>query len=73
MIDKNVRFLNPAGHTLDVDLARDEPSHIHIPRPSRRLRQDDVTTSVEVTPGELPKLTLVVGRGKWHARASGSS
>jgi hypothetical protein len=39
MTEKNSRFINPVGYGRDLDLARDEPSHIHIARPSRLLRR----------------------------------
>ena len=56
MIEKTVRFISPARHTLDVDMASDEPSHIHVARPSRRLRRDDEGTSVEQTSDELREI-----------------
>jgi hypothetical protein len=47
MIEKNVRFISSAGRGIDVDVARDEPSHIHVARPSRLLRQDTSGSGVE--------------------------
>ena len=49
MIEKRVWFMRSAGHGMDVDVASDEPSHIHIARPSRRLRRDNAGSSVEPT------------------------
>jgi hypothetical protein len=40
MIEKMVWFSTGAGRDLAVDVARDEPSHIHIVRPSRVRRPD---------------------------------
>jgi hypothetical protein len=37
-IEKMVWFIVGAGRGLGVGIARDEPSHIHIPRPSRVRR-----------------------------------
>ena len=31
-------FITPARRGMAVGIARDEPSHIHIPRPSRSVR-----------------------------------
>jgi hypothetical protein len=47
MIDKNVRFLSPVQRDSDLRLASDEPSHIHIARPSRMLRQATSSASIE--------------------------
>ena len=47
MSDKKVWFMSSAGHGIDVDVARDEPSHIHIARPSRLPRRDNADSSVE--------------------------
>jgi len=47
MIEKKVRFMSSAGHGIDVDVARNEPSHIHIARPSRLLRRDNSGSSVD--------------------------
>ena len=49
MIEKKVWFMSSAGRGIDADAARDEPSHIHIPRPSRLLRQDNPGSSVAPT------------------------
>jgi len=49
MIEKNVWFMSSAGRGIDVDVASDEPSHIHIARPSRLLRRDNSASSVEPT------------------------
>jgi hypothetical protein len=35
MIEKMVWFTTAAGRGLGVDIARDEPSHVHVPRRSR--------------------------------------
>jgi hypothetical protein len=45
MIEKMVRFITDLGRGLSVDIAKDEPSHIHVPRPSRVVRPDDAGTS----------------------------
>ena len=49
MIEKTVWFMSSAGRGIDVDVARDEPSHIHVARPSRLLRRDNAASSVEPT------------------------
>ena len=49
MTDKKVWFMSSAGRGIDVDVASDEPSHIHIARPSRLLRRDNSGSSVEPT------------------------
>ena len=49
MTDKKVWFMSSAGRGIDVDVASDEPSHIHIARPSRLLRRDNPGSSVEST------------------------
>ena len=42
--------MRSAGHAIDVDdVASDEPSHIHIARPSRLRRRDAAASSVELT------------------------
>ncbi len=48
MIQQNIRFIGPLGDGRDPDAARDEPSHIHIARPSLR-RRDNPGSSVEAT------------------------
>jgi hypothetical protein len=47
MIDNTIRFISPLRRGLDVtaDLASDEPSHIHIARPSRVPRRDTSPSS----------------------------
>jgi hypothetical protein len=55
MIDKNVRFINPLGRGMNVDVASNEPSHIHVARPSRLRRGDHPDSSVEPT-GEVRDL-----------------
>jgi hypothetical protein len=47
MIDKNLRFLSPVQRDADLRLAADEPSHIHIARPSRTRRQAASSASIE--------------------------
>jgi hypothetical protein len=47
MIDKNVWLISSAGHRIDLDVSSDEPSHIHIARPSRAQRRDNSDCSVE--------------------------
>ena len=50
MIEKNVWFISAIGRGMDdVNVAIDEPSHIHIERPSRLLRRDSSGSSVEPT------------------------
>jgi hypothetical protein len=49
MTEKKVWFMSSAGRGIDVDVASDEPSHIHIARPSRLLRRDNPGSSVEPT------------------------
>jgi hypothetical protein len=49
MIEKSVWFMSSAGRDINVDVARDEPSHIHIARPSRLLCRDNSGSSVEPT------------------------
>jgi hypothetical protein len=49
MTDKKVWFMSSAGRGIDVDVASDEPSHIHIARPSRLLRRDNTGSTVEPT------------------------
>ncbi|MDQ6670053.1 MAG: hypothetical protein M3069_04790 [Chloroflexota bacterium] len=48
MIEKNVWFMSTVGRGIDVDIPSDEPSHIHIPRPSR-LRRHNPGPRVEPT------------------------
>ena len=49
MIEKKVWFMSSAGRGIDVNVASDEPSHVHIPRPSRLLRRENSGASVEPT------------------------
>ena len=49
MIEKKLWFVSSAMRDIDVDVARDEPSHIHIARPSRLLRRDNTGSTVEPT------------------------
>ena len=49
MSEKRVWFMNSAGRGIDLDVASDEPSHIHIARPSRLLRQDNSGSNVGPT------------------------
>jgi hypothetical protein len=49
MIEKKVWFVNSARRGIDVDIARDEPSHIHVARPSRLPRRENSGSSVEPT------------------------
>jgi hypothetical protein len=44
MTDKQGWFIIDAGRGLGADIARDEPSHIHVPRPSRVARAKDQGT-----------------------------
>jgi hypothetical protein len=50
MLDQNLRLMSPAGNDLDVGVSRDEPSHVHIVRPSRRVRQAETAARVALTP-----------------------
>jgi hypothetical protein len=56
MIEKKFWFMNSAARVSDVDVAGDEPSHIHIARPSRLLRRDNSGPSVEPTSDELREI-----------------
>jgi hypothetical protein len=47
MIEKKVWFMSSTGHGIDVDVARDEPSHIHVARPSRLPRRENSHSSVD--------------------------
>jgi hypothetical protein len=47
MIDQNIRFVTSAQPRRDADVASAEPSHIHIPRPSRMRRRDAAGASLE--------------------------
>jgi hypothetical protein len=49
MSEKKVWFVSSAGRGIDVDIASDEPSHIHIARPSRRLPRETSGSSVDPT------------------------
>jgi hypothetical protein len=53
MIENKLSFMRSAGRVIDVDVARDEPSHIHIARPSRLPHRDTSTSSVEPTDEDL--------------------
>jgi len=48
-------FMSSAARGVDVDAATDEPSHIHIARPSRR-RPDTIGSSLAQPAGELREL-----------------
>jgi hypothetical protein len=41
MVDKEVWFISDAGRGLRPDTPNNEPSHIHVPRPSRVMRPQD--------------------------------
>lgn len=41
MIENNEWIIEGVGGVLGADLTRSEPSHIHIPRPSRAERRDE--------------------------------
>jgi hypothetical protein len=47
MIDKHTWFMSSTQPRRDADVASAEPSHIHIPRPSRSRRQDTSGASLE--------------------------
>ena len=49
MTEKKVWSMTSAARGIDVDVARDEPSHIHIARPSRLVRRANSGSSVEPT------------------------
>jgi hypothetical protein len=51
MIAKKVWLMSSAERDIDVDVARDEPSHIHIARPSHLLRLENSGSSIEPTDG----------------------
>jgi len=40
VIDQTMQFISPVRRGRDTAVATREPSHIHIPRPSRLLRRD---------------------------------
>ena len=50
MSDNKVWFISSAGRAVGMDVARDEPSHIHIARPSRLLRRDNNNSDSSVEP-----------------------
>ena len=56
MIEQNIRFTRVVGRGMHFGRVGDEPSHIHIPRPSRLLRRDAVVAMVEVTPDDLREI-----------------
>ena len=41
MIEERVRFIAGTDRGLNLDIARDEPSHIHLPRRRRIVQLDD--------------------------------
>lgn len=41
MIEKTIWSMTAAGRNPGADVARDEPSHIHLPRRRRLVRRDD--------------------------------
>jgi hypothetical protein len=41
MIEERVRFIAGTDRGLNLDIARDEPSHIHLPRRRRVVQLDD--------------------------------
>jgi hypothetical protein len=49
MSEKKAWFMSSAVRDIEVDAASDEPSHIHIARPSRLLRRANSGSSVEPT------------------------
>ena len=49
MSEKKLWFVSSAGRDIDVNVASDEPSHIHIARPSRLLRRENSGSSVDPT------------------------
>ena len=49
MMEKKFWLMSSAARGIDVDAARDEPSHIHIARPSRVLRRENSGSSVDHT------------------------
>ena len=55
MIEKKAWFMSRAARGLDADIASDEPSHIHVARPSR-LRREKAASSVEPTSDELREI-----------------
>ena len=63
MIEQNIRFTRVMGRGMHFGRAGDEPSHIHIPRPSRLLRRDAAVAMVEVTPAELREISAVADHG----------
>ena len=55
MMDNTFKFMSSAARGIDMAAARDEPSHIHIARPSRR-RSDTAGASLEQPAGELREI-----------------
>ena len=49
MSEKKLWFVSSTGRDIDVNVTSDEPSHIHIARPSRLARRDDSGFRVERT------------------------
>ena len=47
MLDKNLWLMRSARRGINLNVAADEPSHIHIARPSRLLRQGNSGSRVE--------------------------
>ena len=56
MSEQKVWFMNSARRGIDLDVARNEPSHIHIARPSRLLRRDNSSGSSVVPTDEVRDL-----------------
>ena len=59
MIEKMVWFITGSGRGLGADIAKDEPSHIHVPRRRRAVRPDNLGTSAtwgaHVSDEEVPR------------------
>ena len=47
MLDKNLWLMRSARRDINFNVPTDEPSHIHIARPSRLRRRDTSGASVE--------------------------
>ena len=63
MIEQNIRFTHVVGRGMHFGRVGDEPSHIHIPRPSRLLRRDAAVAIVEVTPDDLREISAAADHG----------
>ena len=68
MTEKIGRFITGAGRAMDLAFGKAEPSHIHVPRPSRVMRPD-----AEATPLELSELRDSAHAGGMSATMRGAN